>query len=381
MKLPYSKFEKIMRIFIFIILFTPLFTFGQIDSIAAIVESYINTESENPVHSILLYIENKDENFLYNKAFDNTDPNDHNDLKKIGFKIASVTKLFLSTVVLQLVEEGKLNLEDKAFQYLSNVKYLDFENFHIYEGKNYSGEISIDHLLSHRSGLADIFTDKQSEFFGLLLQDPQKQYSPEAIVDLYHSFQLNEASHFKPGTDWYYSDMNYVLLGLIIESTDKQPLHQSIRSRIITPLNLENTYLEFYESPIEGCALQKQYVGNVNFSDLNTSFDWAGGGLVSTTKDLSIFIRALFENKLISRSTLKEMINVKDTKDGNNRYGLGIYESEYNGKVFYGHYGFYGSYIGYCPEDRTIISYSISQAMPDFSVYSLINEILKRIEQ
>lgn len=369
-----------MRIYIFIIFFTPLLSFGQTDSIDVIVSSCINPDSENPVHSILMYIGNADKNYFYNKGFDSNYPSGLTDLENKRFKIASSTKLFVSTVILQLVDEGKISLNDKASQYLTNEKYLDFENFHIYEGKKHAEKITIKQLLSHRTGLADIFTDKQSEFFQLLLENPHKQYSPEAIVDLYLQFHLNEAPHFKPGKGWYYSDMNFVLLGLIIESVEKLSLHQSIRNRILTPLKLENTYFEFYESPKFEGATQNQFVGNVNFTDLNTSFDWAGGGLVSTNKDLSTFIIALFENKLISSDALNKMIDIKPATEGENRYGLGIYETEYNGEVFYGHYGFYGSYIGYCPKNKIVISYSIGQAMPDFNTYSLINKILRQVE-
>lgn len=370
-----------MRIYIVIFYFLiPLLSFGQTDSIDVIVKSCINPESVNPIQSILLYIENTDKNYLYNKGFDSNSHTNQSGLRDYRFKIASSTKLFVSTVILQLFEEEKLKLNDKASQYLTDVYYLDFDNFHIFKEKKYSEKITIEQLLSHRTGLADIFSDKQTEFVNLLLENPDKQYSPKTIIDLYFQFHLNEAAHFEPDKGWYYSDMNYVLLGLIIESIEQQPLHQSIRNRILTPLKLENTYFEFYERPLNESEIQNQFVGSVNFKDLNTSFDWAGGGLVSTNKDLSTFIKALFENKLVCSSTLRKMTNVKDTKDGENRYGLGIYESEYNGKIYYGHYGFYGSYIGYCPENKTVLSYSISQAMPDFSVYSLINKIFKQIE-
>ena len=74
------------------------------------------------------------------------------------------------------------------------------------------------------------------------------------------------------------------------------------------------------------------------------------------------------------------MVDVKFTNEQENRYGLGIYESEYNGNTYFGHYGFYGTYVGYCPETKTVISYSISQATPIFNVYQFINKIFKLME-
>ena len=147
------------RIYI-LFLFIPLFSFGQTNLIDSIVKAKIIHNSINPVHSILLYVENLDENVIYNKGFGKLDQ----DLKKVSkndqFRIASSTKLFVATIILQLVEEGKLKLDDKASFYLKNIDYLDFDSLHLYKEKSYSNKITIGQLLSHRSGLAYIFSDK-----------------------------------------------------------------------------------------------------------------------------------------------------------------------------------------------------------------------------
>ena len=352
-------------------------SYGQTDSI---VQAKIIHESENPVHSILLYVENLDKNAIYNKGFGKLDQ----DLQKVSvndqFRIASSTKLFVSVIILQLAEEGKLGLNDKASRYVENIDYLDFDNFHIYKEKNCSNEITIEQLLSHRSGLADIFSDKEQEFFSFLLQNPKRQFSPRSIVELYYQFNLNKEAHFEPDNGWYYSDMNYVLLGLIIEQTEQTTLSKSIRNRVLNPLKMEDTYFEFYEAHQQKNNLINQYVGNINFTKINTSFDWSGGGLVSTNKDLATFIKSLFNLELINEHSLNRMIDVKFTIERENRYGLGIYESEYNGNTYFGHYGFYGTYIGYCPKTNSVISYSISQATPDLNVYHFVNETLKSVE-
>lgn len=360
-----------------ILLIIPLVSYGQIDSI---VKAKIIHESENPVHNILLYVENIDKNTIYNKGFGTLDRN----LQKVSandqFKIASSTKLFVSVIILQLVEEKKISLNDKASHYVENIDYLNFDNFHLYKKKNCSKEITIEQLLSHRSGLADIFSDKKQEFFNLLLQNPKRQFSPKSIVELYYKFNLNKEAHFKPDDGWYYSDMNYVLLGLIIEQIEQTTLSESIRNRILNPLKMKDTYFEFYETHQQKNNMINQYVGNINFTNINTSFDWSGGGFVSTNKDLATFIKSVFNLKLINKQSLNKMIDVKFTIEHENRYGLGIYESEYNGNIYFGHYGFYGTYIGYSPKTNSIISYSINQATPDFKVHEFINEILKLME-
>jgi len=365
-----------MKIQLLILLIIPLISYGQSDSITSIAKARISHESENPVHSILLYIEKQDTKYIYNTGFGKLDQDLQAASKNDQFRIASSTKLFVSTVILQLIEEGKLKLNNKASHYLKNIDYLDFGNIHILNNKSFSNEITIKQLLSHRTGLADIFTDKEQEFFSHVLQEPAKQYSPELIIQLYYQYKLNKTAHFEPNTGWFYSDMNFVLLGLIIEQIENTTLSESIRNRILHPLEMKDTYFEFYEVPPQKGNLVNQYAGNYNFSEINTSFDWSGGGLVSTNKDLATFIKSLFNLDLINKKSLNEMIDVKFTNEQENRYGLGIYESKYNGNIYFGHYGFYGTYVGYCPDTKTVISYSISQVTPDFNVYSFISEIL-----
>ena len=140
------------------------------------------------------------------------------------------------------------------------------------------------------------------------------------------------------------------------------------------------TWIEFYEPHQQKNNLINQYVGNINFTEINTSFDWSGGGLVSTNKDLATFIKSLFNLELINKQSLNRMIDVKFTYEQENRYGLGIYESDYNGNIYYGHYGFYGTYVGYCPKTKTVISYCISQTNLTFNKNEFINKTLTLVE-
>jgi len=369
-----------MKVHVIILMIFPIFSFGQVDKIDSVIESRINYTSENPVHNILVQIDNPDINKSYNKGFGLKDKDSSLVSGQEQFKTASSTKLFVSTIILQLIEEGKLDLNDKASKYLKNIEFLDFENFHIYNKTKFANQITIQQLLSHRTGLADIFSDKEEEFFSLLLKNPNREYSPKSIVELYFEYNLNKSSHFKPNKGWHYSDMNFVLIGLIIEQIEQTSLAESIRKRILKPLEMKETYFEFYEKSISKNDLINQYVGNLNFTEINTSFDWSGGGLISSNKDLIIFIKSLFDLKLINKQSLNKMIDVKFSKENENRYGLGVYESNYNGKIYFGHYGFYGTYVGYCPETKTAISYSISQAITEFNTYGFISEILKMIE-
>jgi len=368
-----------MNLKLLIILFLPLVSYGQSKNLSSIINDKIDSYLNNPVNSILIYVE-RDNNKVLNEGYGWRDKESEKVSETDQFRIASATKTFVATIILQMIEERKLTINNTAHEYLEHIDYLDFDNLHWHNGKPLANKITIEQLLSHRSGLADIFTDRKEEFFELLLQNPQLQYTPQDIVKLYYQFGLNMVAHFKPGKGWSYSDMNYVLLGLIIESIDKKSLAESIRNRILNHLKMENTFFEFYESPTKNDNRIHQYIGDIDMTEINTSFDWAGGGLVSNNIDLAKFINALFDFNLIDESSLNKMINVQFTKEQENRYGLGIYESKYNGDIYYGHYGFYGTYIGFCPEKRIVLSYSISQVETNFNAYSFINDVLKLTE-
>jgi D-alanyl-D-alanine carboxypeptidase len=366
-----------MRIYLFILwLLLPLYAFAQVDSLHILAINKLSAESENPVHAILLYAEQKDK-VLLNSGYGKLHESGAKLSGSESFRIASITKLFVATLIMQLAEEQKLSLEDKALYYLKELKYVRAGEIHVLNGQNYSAEILVKQLLSHRSGLADIFSDRSEEFFGLLKENPRKSFDQEKILKLYYDFELNKTPHFAPGKGWSYSDMNYVLLGLIIEQIEEKSLASVMRERFFDPLKMNNTYFEYYEvSPLTKDKVHP-YFGTLDMTTVNTSFDWAGGGIVSNNAELAIFIKALFQHKLIRKTSLDRMTRVESTKENENRYGLGIYESVYNGNTFFGHYGFYGTYIGYCPELEMVLSYCISQATPDFNVYAFINEILK----
>lgn len=357
----------------------PILLNGQIDSLPQFLEAQLDHESSAPVHSMLLQVDRVGDDRLFqeavgwkNKEADAVQPTQQ-------FRIASITKLFVATVVLQLVEEQKLKLTDKIVHHLSKHPFLRVRHLHAYEGQEMAQEISVEHLLSHRTGLADIFTDKADEFFAQVFANPTRPYTPQKIVELYFDYQLPQAAHFRPGEGFAYSDMNYVVLGLLIEHLEGEPLAAVLRKRIIVPLDLRDTYLEFYETPLIAPNLLQQWYDSFNMSLINTSFDWAGGGLVSSMQDLNTFICALFTGKLLQPKTLERMTQLPPSSPNEDPYGLGIFGTSFNGDMYFGHFGFYGSYVGYCPEKKQSLIYNISQGNPPFRVKLVIEEALRKL--
>jgi len=110
---------------------------------------------------------------------------------------------------------------------------------------------------------------------------------------------------------------------------------------------------------------------------INTSYEWGGGGMVSTTKDMAVFIEALFGHKLFQQpATLNKMTDYSATEKFGATYGMGIYKYELNGRIFYGHGGFYGSILAYDPADSITFSANIGQAIPPYDAGKLVKKLM-----
>ena len=147
--------------------------------------------------------------------------------KDMLFFAASNTKTFIAATILQLAENGQLSLDDELHLYLPSREHID-------------PNISIRQLLGHNSGIYN-YTDNEALWVAINTY-PDQIITPEDILSKYV-----KAPEFKPGTDWRYSNTNYILLSLIIESVTGNPLHQELRRRFIDPLHLDNTFLGAYE--------------------------------------------------------------------------------------------------------------------------------------
>lgn len=336
----------------------------------------LSDNPKNPVANILCFLENENTGLMYCKSFGTINLEQNKPVvKEQPFKIASITKTFTAVIILQMVEEGLINLDDKVFEYLENFEYLNFDKIHLLDGKSYGKEITIKQLLNHRSGLADMFEDTREQFDAHVMNNKQKQWSPKLLFQKYYDLKVNTLAKFKPGSSYAYTDVGYFLLGLCIEKISGKSLAKNYRNRIIEPLGLSNTYFEYYEEKTSNLELAHAYVNNLDATKhINTSFDWAGGGLVSNTENLAMFIKGLFNHKLFKKdNTLNQMIE-------SNMYGYGISVFNFDGQIYYGHLGFWGSGVFYNPTIKTTICLSINQTEPPFNAMKLIKRIRKYIE-
>jgi len=356
----------------------------QAEGLRKIMQHYINPEGRNPVNSIQVYLSNPESTLC--EAVGYSDGKSIPAEKDNQFKIASITKMMTATVILQMQEEGSLNIDDQVSIYLEDVPYVRVNDLSYFTGKPYGNSITIKQLLQHRSGLADIFTDASFRFYTNEFIHKQQVWDPEKLMIRYYKYGLQKDAHFVPGSDYYYSDVNFFLLGLIAEKISQQTLAQQFRVRIFEPLSMKNSYFEYYEPPVGNGKMAHSFLGKLDITKrLNTSYDWGGGGVVSTTSDLALFLNGLFEGKLFKNSkTLGIMTSTIPHTSGKIRisyYGLGLFEYNFNGDTYFGHAGFWGSLVAYCPAKKITFCGSINQVKPNFDTKEFIALLLKMFEE
>jgi D-alanyl-D-alanine carboxypeptidase len=228
------------------------------------------------------------------------------------FRIGSVTKIFVASLVLRLVEDGLLDLDGDATPFA--------------EG------ITIRQLLNHTSGLDDFIGDPIA-FFEPYRHDPGHRWklAPRDELELV----LERPRLFQPGEGWAYHGSNYIVLRLLAEEATGSSLRDALRDRIFEPLGLDRT--DLVEGPLRNdCA--RGYLtpdnpilpggpGLVDVTEIDVPFHGAGGGIVSTAGQVATMLRALLGGDLLSDELRIEMLDAVDSDWAETaRYGLGIGE-------------------------------------------------------
>lgn len=218
------------------------------------------------------------------------------------FRIGSVTKTFTAVMIFQLIDEGKIKLNDKLSIYFSEVPNAKI--------------ITIANLLNHTSGLFNI---TQEESF-----DEHLTITRNKMLSTIASHSVN----FQPGIKKEYSNTNYVLLGYILEEVERVAYKTILKKRITDKLDLNNTYYGNVINISNNECLSYYYEDDASLHETNQahlSNPGGAGGIVSNPSDISVFIYALFNNELISQESFEIMTTIKD------EYGSGIFSTTKGG--------------------------------------------------
>jgi D-alanyl-D-alanine carboxypeptidase len=285
------------------------------------------------------------------------------------FRIASNTKTMTAAVIVQLAQEGRLDLDDPVSKYVSGVPDGD--------------QITIADLLNMRSGLYN-YTDAP-EISASLDAEPTKVWTPEEVL----AIAFKHPPYFPPGTAFHYDNTNYALLGLIAEEREHgKPLARILQDRLFGPLGMNDTALpastsntlpdpyshgymygsssfalvdQDYPPDIQAAARAGTLKPN-DYTNQNPSYASAAGGVISTAKDLVTWMQALVGGKVFNADYQQRWLDSLQPEDPSKpqgqQYGYGITQLRFGSNALYFHGGEtpgYNSFMGYDPANQVTL--------------------------
>lgn len=318
-------------------------------------KTFGNVTKKKVIHESVLLVENSTGDFSYSLGYGGKDVD-------TAIITASITKLFTATCAFILQERGKLSLDDKITKYLSKDT---LRNLHIYKGQEYSNKLTLLNLLCHTSGLRDAIEEGSNESKKRGIYEDRYISFKEAILKTKETKPF-----FAPdrGKRAHYANINFDILGIIMETVTELTLEEVYRQLIFTPLGLKNTYLPVSEN---------DFIPNIYYKDTGLHRPKtlksirASGGCISTASELMIFLKAFFKGKLFHNVDFHE-------SSVNNRlqasmlpihYGTGYMKISLNGLStlfmgkgeLMGHSGSTGSFAFYYPEQDMFFVGDVNQ--------------------
>lgn len=263
------------------------------------------------------------------------------------YRIASTTKTFVATVVLQLVDEGKLSLDDPLGQFIAGIPNGD--------------AITVRHLLTMTSGVYNYIYEPLIAVG--YEQDPLVPFEPAQVVEI---LRAHGAADFAPGEQAAYSDSNYVLLGLIVEQVTGKTIAEEITTRLLAPLGLTGT--SFASTPdmpepfLRGYAAEAPQAPLRDVTRSNPDVAWAAGAMISTLTDQHTWLTAMLTGDLLSPETQAERLQILPWAEDpiHAGYGMGVLETG-------GLLGHSGGIMGYS-------SWSMQEPESGITIVSVANE-------
>ncbi|MFD5080567.1 serine hydrolase domain-containing protein [Streptomyces sp. NPDC058371] len=244
-------------------------------------------------------------------------------------RIASTAKAYSGAVSLQLVDHGKLRLNDTIGKVLPGLPRA----WH---------RVTLRQLLNHTSGLPDY--SASPEFLALVTEDPRRHFDSRRLLD----FVADEPLVFRPGSRYTYSNSDNIAVALMAEAVTDRRYEDLLDQLVYRPLDLRSTSLP------QGYRMPEPYMHGYDVTPPNPPEDisevlsasgvWASGGIISTPKDMTSFIRGYAGGKLISERTRRQQLNwvngaSEPAGPGENRAGLAIFRYTTRCGVVYGHTG------------------------------------------
>ncbi|MFI9237129.1 serine hydrolase domain-containing protein [Streptomyces sp. NPDC053079] len=253
-------------------------------------------------------------------------------------RIGSETKTFTVTALLELVDEGKVKLDDPIGRYIDKVPNGD--------------RITLRDLADMRSGLFNYSADEG--FYKALTSDPNRPFAPQELLD----YSFKHPVQFQPGEKFEYCNTNLILLGLVVEKAGGRPLKNAIQEKVLEPAGLHHTLFpagaEFPSPHAHGYTDQTASGAVEDATDWHPSWAWAAGAMISDLQDLRTWAPVVATGTLLTPRTQAERLKTLPTGIPGAGYGLGIF----NVQGWIGHNGSlpgYESLTIYLPEERATL--------------------------
>lgn len=344
------------------------------DSVAlrmqSIADSVVRARPRMP--GVLINVESTRLNKKWSVAAGQSDTSRHVALKADQpFRIASVTKTYTAASILRLVERGVISLSDPIS------KHLPREFIAVLERDYRTDSITVEQLLSHRSGL-DEHTAVRS-YIPFAIANPSKHWTRlEQVTWLVDSLQPIG----KPGERFKYSDTGYILLGAIVERHTGKNYGVAARELLgFDKLGLKQTWFETLEPAPRGVADRvHQYMNGADTYGHDPSLDlYGGGGVVTTSSEMSSFFSALLRGRVFDKkATLDTMMAVRPgIMDG---YGFGLFRVNTNGVIGYGHSGFWGVVVVHYPSEGMTISVTVTEQSQGGTIFGILGTVLRSMQ-
>lgn len=282
-----------------------------------------------------------------------------------GFRIASITKTYVAATVLRLWEDGRIDLQSPITQWLP-ADWLEL----LVRGGYDPSKITVRHLLTHTSGLAD--HAQAPQFIETIKANPQTVWTRSS--DIQHLIDWTHPVG-APGERFSYSDTGYVLLGAIVERVTGETLPSAVRKELaLDKLGVPSTYWEQYE-PARGRVRAHQVYEGIDTYNWSPTMDlYGGGGIVASTKDLTTFFNALLSGRVFRHPETLALMKSSEGLPEGSPYRLGVFAYNFEGVAAIGHSGFWGTIVA----EEPISGQTIAGAVTDRSDYPKLKGLVIR---
>ncbi|WOE75501.1 serine hydrolase domain-containing protein [Alterisphingorhabdus coralli] len=385
-----------------------------------LAQSLLGENEAGPIHSAVFRIESEKAGLCVEGAVGTARPDLPDAIApQMAFHTASIAKVLTAVSILQLLEQGHIG-PDGLDTRLADTGVFDpdiMARVLLKDGLSLGETITINHLLRHMSGMRDAMVDDATlcsadaggpapnSLIGRIFAEPTRAklfwnpWDPTlpniADAGTFNYYLNNDgvaaAALSEPGTQFHYSDTGYVILGLLVEHLSGVALDEYFREQIYVPLGMQSSYLAYRDDPILGPERQPEletWAGEIPClaAGFDLSFDWGGGGLVSTTADLIRLLRGIVTGQCFSKPETAKMMMEWQSPEGlkapRRAVGRGLFQIEGGSDHLLGHSGAWGGKLFFDPQTEVYFAGSVNQSgAPADWFYPLIDRVNAHVKR